>query len=318
MLKLNSEEIKLGRRDFITYATALGLSANLFKNNSAYAQAVCRKESASTLTSVQNAISEASTLVSVWIDGFQLGEFSNIPSRAKISLFIDSQQTAARYIERVILTDKNLKTLGSAFFESTDKMSGGQPPYIHFDELTLNPTEEYHIFYQVNEANQLRLFKITISKPSMSRLDGSQLPQSLGADLYPGLISNLYSHYTLNRIDLHLPKARVRHIGSDNSFQIEVAEMHMDSNSAHYMRYFIVTDPVGRILGLKKRQYNGFYDKVGGVGFGSMIVEALTEAQRQSLQLQPSQVAKINDCSYVQVFTEDIFDGLFKTIIHLA
>ncbi|MEN9825420.1 MAG: hypothetical protein RI953_1165 [Pseudomonadota bacterium] len=57
----------------------------------------------------------------------------------------------------------------------------------------------------------------------------------------------------------HTARARIQKINSDNGdFEILVEFMHNDPQSdAHYMRYFLVLDPVGRVLGAVRRIKGG-------------------------------------------------------------
>jgi hypothetical protein len=95
--------------------------------------------------------------------------------------------------------------------------------------------------------------------------------------------------------------------------------MHIDGGPEHYMRYFIVADPVGRILGYVKRGYVAPGPGVV-VSTDPIPVRALTEVERlkEGYVIDSDYVARINDCPYIQIFTEDVFDALAKNTIHLV
>ena len=86
--------------------------------------------------------------------------------------------------------------------------------------------------------------------------------------------------------------------------------MHDDGGADHYMRYFVVMDPVGRLLGFHKRSF--------GDGMSEFVnVSKLTPAQIAQEALEPHQIADIRDCTHVQIYTEDVYDALARSVIRL-
>ncbi len=145
---------------------------------------------------------------------------------------------------------------------------------------------------------------------------------TLQADI-AGMMSSPLQYYTNNSTADHSARAEIKFIGSDNSFDIRLGMMHNDLSSDHYMRYFMVLDPVGRLLGIKKRPSMGSSIDVAGSSAtpaGAMIVRDIAsnpDLFYRDFQAAQNSFAYINDCPYIHVVTEDKFDALARNTIYL-
>ena len=323
MAMLKGQSWVFDRRSFMTKSAlgAVGVTAFASASTLFAADDMCKPDTVPTDPQLFNSTDS----LFYWIDGIHLNEQSNLPSRANLSLFMNIQQKPDNYVERVVLTDENYVTMGSRFFDASDKLSTGHVPYVMFSNLELKYDKIYYIFYQVRKGSDVKIYKFTLTNARRSVLSADFLPQIMKDDfsLYmgsnPGLLTSPLQFYTRNTIQLHSARSKIINIGSDNSFEIQVELMHGDATPTHYMRYFIVTDPVGRLLGVVKKNYQQTPDvAAGSTTAGSMIVRAMSDADRQNVwQITANDVAKINDCPYIQIFTEDVYDALARSTVHL-
>jgi hypothetical protein len=332
MSTLKPTVYRFDRRQFLTYSSLVGVGAFVNVDRLA-AQDKCELLGPEQIS--DNYPAKESTDLNCYIDGLHFNDnLSNIESRANLAFFMNVQQSPDKFVERVVLTDENNQALGSRFFDASDRLSTGQPPYVIFNNIRMVNENKYYVYYQVREGSTVTLFRFVLQNARRSQLNFKYLPNTMvtafepyqGAN--PGFLTSPFQFYTLNRTDVHTAKGHIKEIESDNSFKISIEGMHSDLNSGHYMRYFIVTDPVGRLLGYKERTYeedslgkpkNIYEDspKVAGSP-GVMTVEAMPDAQRVKDNLYPYQIAKINDCPYVQIFTEDVYDALARSVIYLV
>lgn len=259
-----------------------------------------------------------------WIDGLHLGSRSNIKSRANIALFMNLKQTPQGYVESVAIIDDQQKVLGARYFDATTQMSTGHVPYSIFENVALDPVKKYTAIYRYVKGTQITLYSAEIDRPEISRLNSVFLPNAIkqdfssfllgnGANPTPGLVTTQFQFYTLNGLSAHTARGRMLSLGQDGSFTLNIDFMHDDFDVTHFMRYFMVLDPVGRILGVQKRNF-GDAKSNGGKNL-SWNVTQLTNGQISTYGLPPEQVPNILDCPYVQIYTEDSFDAMAKTTL---
>ena len=86
--------------------------------------------------------------------------------------------------------------------------------------------------------------------------------------------------------------------------------MHKDVSPDHFMRYFLVTDPVGRILAIKKRTFQDGLEE-------SCTLSSLTEEERNFWGVTQDYIPKINDCPFVLIFMEDVQEVLTMGLLWL-
>jgi len=263
---------------------------------------------------------QAAAQLQYWIDGLHFGQRTALASRANLTLWMDLKQTADTYVESVVLMDPNKKTMAARYFDASMKMLDGRVPYVTFDNMTLDYTKTYYIVYTVRSGSRAKLYSAQITNPETSRLNTTFLPQKLRDDFKtflfqtannptPGLITNQFQFYTKNGLAAHTARGRVKTMASDgSSFAVNIDFMHGDLDAQHYMRYFIVMDPVGRILGFKKRAF-------GDPESGNLDVSKVSDQQVADYAIPAAQIANIADCPYVQIYTEDSYDAIARNVI---
>ena len=252
-----------------------------------------------------------------WIDGIYIDK-SRLNIRANLTFLLKFNQKEDHFIDKVVLADGDKNTLGVRYFEPEDKISSGYPPYLIFQNIDLAKSRRFFLVFRVIESGDSLIYRKTLSSHNMrrSRLDSSELPARIRLDLdkaHSGIITNLLqfrSRLGPKTVRQHQVRAMLRQITSDNRFIIRVYFFHSDADATHYNRYFLVTDPVGRLLGLSRRSF-------GDNKRDYVEVTALTENERTTWGLTRDKVAKINDCPYIMVFADDVGEALCRTIIYL-
>lgn len=137
-----------------------------------------------------------------------------------------------------------------------------------------------------------------------------------------GYIANAF--YNQRPVPQHSVRAKVQEIKANGDFKIEIEKMHGDVNAAHYMRYFLVMDPVGRILGGLYRSYDTS-DKTpyltaetgNDSSKNSFIVKNGLLEGASSPDLFKLTKYLIKDMPYVNIITEDILDAIGKISIRM-
>jgi hypothetical protein len=334
------------RRSFLQASGALGVGAVMMSPEQLFAQEMCEDLSKSTPDPV-NPETQQRTL-QYWIDGvfFSSGR-SNLLARANVACFMDLNQTVGEFVEAVALLDSNNNTLAARWFDASMKTLAGKVPYVIFDNLLLVYGASYKVAYTVRKGSNLILYTASFNAEP-TRLSTSFMPPAVRRDftsflvgneqrqIHQGQVTTPFQFYTRNGLGTHSARGRVREIGSDGSFSVDIDFMHGDAGAYHYMRYFIVMDPVGRFLGLVRRSGSGDpnfpqggSDQVARVGKISQADQSTfqfgftTTEQATAPNAVPDpaklvfQIGDIRDCPYVQVYTEDVYDALAKTTIRL-
>jgi hypothetical protein len=273
--------------------------------------------------------SQSGKTLQFWIDGMHLvgndqdgkvKNFTDLPSRANITLFMDILQTPISYVESVVLMDENNVTLGARFFDASMKMQDGHVPYVTFEGVTLDSTKEYKVVYTEKRGSDVKLWTAVIKNPTLSRFNTTWLAQEMRDDfqtfqtgdknITPGLVTTPFQYYTDNGIGLHSARGRFTDIGSDGEFTCKIDFMHGDGGAEHFMRYFIVMDPVGRLLGFHRRTF-------GDGMSGSVDVSPANSEWGAPFNVANLQRGDIRDCPWVQIYTEDVFDAIARSTIRL-
>ncbi|MCB9229586.1 MAG: hypothetical protein H6618_08240 [Deltaproteobacteria bacterium] len=311
--------MKLSRRQFGTFITALGLSKAAFRTSAQESDEEDEEKDPCNIDIVatETAISCDPDKCIFWIDGLY-AEKSRVNVRANLSFLLKFPQSSEHYIDKVVLADGDKNTLGVRYFEDQDKISSGYPPYLIFNNIDLSSSRRFFLVFRVIEGSEIVIYRKTLSESSLrkSRLDHGELPARLRLDLdrsHSGIISSPIQFRTAlgpASVRKHAVRARLMQLSSENQFSIQISFLHDDENASHFSRYFIVTDPVGRILGLLKRDF-------GDNRRDYVTVSALTESERNHWGLTMDKVAKINDCPYVMIFVDDVAESLSKTVIWL-
>lgn len=289
-----------------------------------FAQGMCEKI---VIENGEFKATQAGALLQFWIDGLHFGARTDVKSRANITLFMNLTQTAISHVESVVLMDPAKRTIGSRFFDQSMKMRDGRVPYVRFENVELDATKTYYCVYTVRSGSTVKLYTAEIKNPEVSRLNTTWLPEKMrndfktflvGSKVNPteGLITTQFQFNTLNGLTNHCARGRVSEMASNGStFKINIDFMHADSGPTHYMRYFIVMDPVGRLLGFHKRE-PGDPTNNGG-GNLTWNVTAIDAALKAEYDVADIQIGNIADCPYVQFYTEDSYDAIARNMIRL-
>lgn len=326
-----TEIYQMDRRSLLKLTGAMGIGATFVNPQELFAAGGCDQI---LIDNGDFEATQAGAKLQFWIDGILFGGRSSLSARANITLFMPLTQTEDSYVESVVLMDAGKKTLGARFFDPSMKMyDSDYVPYVRFENLELDSTKDYYCVYTVKTGNDVKLYTATISKPVPSALKEDFLPQKMKNDFKaflvggdnptPGLFTTQFQYYTKNGLGMHTARGRVQSIGSNGDFTINIDFMHADYPKNpktgaydHFMRYFIVMDPVGRILGVRKRESPEDNDK-GVVKGKYTAVSKVDEATKTLFAIDPQQIADIRDCPYIQFFTEDSYDALARNMIRM-
>ena len=333
---------EMDRRKLLKLTGAMGIGAAFVMPDELLAQGICEKL---VIDNGEFKATQAGATMQFWIDGLHFGDRSDVKSRANITLFMDLSQTAVSHVESVVLMDPDKKTMGARYFDSSMKMLDGHVPYVRFENVELDHRRSYYCVYTVRSGSTVKLYTAEIKNPEVSRLNTTWLPQKMRDDFKtflvgntanptPGLITTQFQFYTLNGLTNHCARGRVVNMASDGaSFDVNIDFMHPDGGRDHYMRYFIVMDPVGRLLGFHKREFgdptsNGGANQTWNVkAIGTdMIKDPAKAGTADKDKLYPRadvwgvprlQIANIADCPYIQFYTEDSYDAIARNMIRL-
>jgi len=314
------------RREFVKLTGAAGAFALLSQNALG---AECVKES------------KVGTGLQFWLDGLHFEAApsgSDIISNATLALFsYDHSMTAESHVESVDLIDAtNGSPLATRFFRASHKTSTGKAPYVIFENITLKYASKYLVIYQVRSGEKIMVHTYELAKATRSTFGSPQVrvpitvktglsnSGSMAALLgskpdYIGTITSPYIYYTKFHTGRHSARSVIQEVSTDGKFKIKIEAMHDDFNAGHFMRYFIVADPVGRLLGMIERSF-----PVGGGAVPHQLVTELRSNQTQIDGLKTPEdtwseadIANINDCPYVQIITDDQYDAIARQVVRL-
>ena len=287
MTKVITKEFLMERRTFLKWSAAAAVAGSVIDIDAAFAAGECK--AVGDISSAANSVltktpSNASQELLYWIDGPMNaglpGYSGGLQTRARLSCTMNMLHTAASFIESVSLVEDpaGSKTLiAQTFYGPSAGTTKGRAPYTVFENLDLDYSKNYQILYVKNVGGMITVYQHTIVQPEPSRFDYNHALGDQAESFMPDLVgelrkTNLY-HFkdkatkktgyvttpfgATNEGD-HTARAHIKKIETSGpnkgDFEIEIDFMHDDSDSdAHYMRYFLVLDPVGRVLGGVRR-----------------------------------------------------------------
>ncbi len=312
---------QMDRRSLLKWTGALGIGATFVSPHELFAKGLCKEI---LIDNGDFTATQAGAKLQFWIDGILFGSRTNLSARANITLFMPLQQSEDSFVESVVLMDAGKKTIGARFFDHTMAMyNEGYVPYVRFENVELDTNSTYYCVYTVKTGSDVKLYTATIDKPKLSALKEDFLPTTIKNDFKtflvgnkanptPGLFTTQFQFYTKNSLIAHCARGKMQSISSSSKdFTVNIDFMHGDAGPTHYMRYFLVMDPVGRILGVKKRE------SPADPGAGFMPVSQLDGPTKDKFSIDPLQIADIRDCPYIQFFTEDSYDALARNMIRI-
>ena len=307
------------------FTSAMGLMSAYFSSGIKEAQGknICTKDD---IKEDQASIKIPDSKLFYWIDGSLNRSFANI------AFYINFPQKKEHFVEKAVFVTEGRKTLGVRYFSPSQSTKSGKCPYIIFNNVNLVVTQKYFLFLQVVENNKIKIYRVTLdaSKIQQSHLKGWHLPNEMNNAVnkthrgevfttykFPASITEkktcqLFKANKVNCFSMHYPLPQIKNITSSNTFEIDVLFSHPDINPDYYMRYFVLTDPVGRLLSIKKRSYNQ----------GNKTAKITLTAMGRSYWINqwgvnPDNVANINDCPYIMLFCENVKNGFFHSHIWL-
>lgn len=250
------------------------------------------------------------TQVFFWLQG------SQTTGRGSIALFIALPQKTDDFVDRVVLADEGKESLGVRYFSSKERTVQGYPPYVLFENVPLY-SGKYFVLVRKVKAGQAKVYRHTFDplRFDQSALDSPFFPKSLREDLLPfqGKVSNFFQkakslfqagscreeYKTLDTcFQEHHVRASLKRPAKGKGFQVEVDFLHPDYDAKHYMRNFILTDPVGRLLAWKHRTFQA-------QPRGKVVLAPIQSSEIAKLRIPNFFVAALEDCPYVMLFAED-------------
>lgn len=112
-----------------------------------------------------------------------------------------------------------------------------------------------YLLDEIRESNEYRLHPDGGANPAHHHNDAAKTLQKSGYINTP---------YGVAIGGPHTCRARILKIDTSGAnpgdFEVEIEFMHGDADDTHYMRYFLVTDPVGRLLGGVRRVFDKYKD----------------------------------------------------------
>ena len=287
MTKVITKEFLMERRTFLKWSAAAAVAGSVIDIDAAFAAGECKAvgDISSAASSVlSKPASNAGKELLYWIDGpmnVGLPDYSGgLQTRARLSCTMNLLHTAASFIESVSLVEDPAGSkilLAQTFYGPSAGTITGRAPYTVFENLELDYNKIYQILYVKNVGGMITVYQHTIMNPRPSRFDYTHAPGSLLEQVesfMPDLVgelrdSNRYhfrsdptktgyvtTPFGTTQADHHA-RAHIKNIvtsgANKGDFEIEIDFMHGDEDDAHYMRYFLVLDPVGRVLGGVRR-----------------------------------------------------------------
>lgn len=351
----------MDRRDLLKWSAVGAAGFAAADLDEAFAQNQCDKTDE--IVTLPNGTSPGDTEFFYWIDGhFSKPWGSSLPTRAKMAVHVDLPQKPDRFVESVLLIEKDTrKIIEERHLRANDKISRDLAPYVVFDNLVLDQSKDYSVVYTLRaNAKEVLVFKYDIPKENVreSRFDFSHLakgafdkiPSKFIQDMDQaahrfkagtpedksmgfGNITSVYHHFAGlgdGTSPLHTARGRLESYGSDGKFSVRLQPMHADLSPDHFMRYFLVLDPVGRILGGKKRAFDANNKWAGGSASANLITGGFvvmepgmfddpryTSPTVTAEEQAEIKARRIGDCPYIMIFTEDINDAIARTTLRL-
>ncbi len=262
--------------------------------------------------------------VHFWMDGRNSdGSFgSAIQNRANLAVFINFTQTASRFIDKVVLTTHDRKPLGVRYYSYADKTSQGKLPYVMFDSLNLQKDKVHYIFYQVRQGDKTEVFRTPIPDRSNTILRAPFMPQTIIDNLAAlrdgagSQITTPFIHQSPLDVANHSVRFKINSIQQNGNFEINVELMHADVDASHFPRYFLITDPVGHLLGGVERAFQQTPDiAAAGDSAGWMTIRSLQTSN--TLNANFTSIPSIADCPLIHIFTDNAYDCLAKATVRL-
>lgn len=263
-----------------------------------------------------------------WLDGpLHLG-------MGRMAILLRIKQSAQSYISRVTLTTDLKETIAVRYFNKPTMTTENYLPYLIFNRIDARFGKKYLLTVLLKDNSNEKIFRYVFDDKKLhrSKLSSFFLPPSMQIDLKNSHDNNVTSIFDMplpyfNQANCpsnteprtclaeHFPNIKLLNLntnGQDGLFQINVSFHHPDRSPTHFIRYIVLTDPVGRIMSLYKRSYQD--PKVSN----NITLKALTPSERSfTYKIGPLDDPNINDCPYVMIFMDDTLEALTQTVLNL-
>lgn len=245
-------------------------------------------------------------------------------------VLIAHQQSSEHFVEKVVLTDAVGRVLETRYLSASDRLSSGECPYLMFRGLPRS--DSYGLVYRVRSKDTEKVFRFEMQTESgggtfPSHHGNLQLQTGLSG-IYQGenlpLVTTAFAHQTPERLAAHHVRARFLSYNSETGdFKVLVEAMHPDVSAQHFCSHFFLTDPVGRVLGLRTRAFGGKFDVAPNPlrGFlGGMVVQREIRGgdshgagEQQALEVESATLPRLDECPEISVYCFDGYDCLART-----
>lgn len=263
-----------------------------------------------------------------WLQG------SLTTGRGSVSLFFALRQSNEEFVDKVVLADESRETLGVRYLSANDRTVQGYVPYILFENIPFL-SGKYFVFVRRIKGGRSTIYRYTFdaARFKQSNLDNFAFPRPLRDELlanFKGQVSTFFQqskrlfqstscrpeYWKLDTCFAeHHVRASLKRPAKGKGFQILVEFVHPDYSKEHYLRNFVLTDPVGRLLAWKRREFEE--KPKGSLSKGSVILEPLQAEDIATYRIPKLLIASLEDCPYVMLFSEDGRDALSQRLITL-
>ena len=319
--------MRIGRRFFL----GAGLGSVFFLRRQLQKAIASQKKTdsckVSDIKGSQSAIGIPDGDIHIWIDGHRK------KGLCQVAVLTTFAQTKESYVRKIVLTSGEKKTLGVRYITPDMKTHEGYPAYAIFSHVDLRYSKRYFIMVAYKSKNQEKIYRYTLEKGQLNPqlFQGSLVPLKLTKEFQKTHKGRIFSSYyfPLHLIKSsqcqrmarnkprggcygdHFPLVKIRAIGTREDFVIDISFNHPDIHALHYIRYLIITDPVGRLISIFKRTFGDYRTLTAS------LRPLSSEQWQKQWNLSPEKIGHIYDCPYLMVFTENVKEGLFQTIVWL-
>lgn len=268
------------------------------------------------IKSYQQAVRLDAAQVAIWVT---IDAFSK---RARLVFSFARPQNPDRYITKAVLVTESFDTIAIRYYQQT---SGLLPLFVISNFPLVFPRYYMLVLVRENGVDSVYRYPLTADELAPGTI-GANLPPDVATAIksapHKGVISSYF--YLKNRLvyPAACTKDKASHCAVDHFFQAQIMTIkgsiftiqidftHPDLRPDHYPRYFIVTDPVGRLLAYKHRI---FKDKANG----RIVLTSISPAAAGAFHLKPTQIGDIRNIPYIMVFMDDGRDALTRQDIWL-
>lgn len=268
-----------------------------------------------------------------WIDGPAYLGSGRLAILLRIKQSTEKNQTLV--ITRISLTTESNEVVEVRYFSTPQITREGYLPYLIFDRIDTQLGRKYIFTVQVKLEKEEKIYRYVFDEKKLKRSFLSPIftPPQLFAEwdkLFASQITTVFSlppsflvqtpcmespspKMTLEGCyGEHFPQIRLVQqnlVGQDGKFILELSNLHPYRGKSHGFASALVTDPVGRVMGVYQRKT---------LGPSTVQITSLTSAQRvQDWKIGPSDAPNINDCPYVLIFASDGLEALTQTVLYI-